>query len=157
MRKSSGLKTAFLATALSVVGVLAGCAHPQLVSMGETQQEVIAYLGEPHAKTQMPDGTTRLTYSGQPYGQDAWWIFIGQDGTVVSREQGLQEKYFNMRSRRVSPLKPMCGRFGGSARRSTNFRLSTNTRGCTDTRLRVDSTWPCGRSLMSTASCVRWK
>ena len=91
MRKSSGLKTAFLATALSVVGVLAGCAHPQLVSMGETQQEVIAYLGEPHAKTQ-----TRLTYSGQPYGQDAWWIFIGQDGTVVSREQGLQEKYFNM-------------------------------------------------------------
>ena len=96
MRKGSGLKTAFLATALSVVGVLAGCAHPQLVSMGETQQEVIAYLGEPHAKTQMPDGTTRLTYSGQPYGQDAWWIFIGQDGTVVSREQGLQEKYFNM-------------------------------------------------------------
>ena len=42
MRKGSGLKTAFLATALSVVGVLAGCAHPQLVSMGETQQEVIA-------------------------------------------------------------------------------------------------------------------
>ena len=69
MRKGSGLKTAFLATALSVVGVLAGCAHPQLVSMGETQQEVIAYLGEPHAKTQMPDRTTRLTYSAQPYGQ----------------------------------------------------------------------------------------
>lgn len=45
MRKGSSLKTAFLATALSVVGVLAGCAHPQLVSMGETQQEVIAYLG----------------------------------------------------------------------------------------------------------------
>ena len=31
MRKGSSLKTAFLATALSVVGVLAGCAHPQLV------------------------------------------------------------------------------------------------------------------------------
>ena len=134
MRKGSSLKTAFLATALSVVGVLAGCAHPQLVSMGETQQEVIAYLGEPHAKTQMPDGTTRLTYSGQPYGQDAWWIFIGQDGTVVHANRACRRST-SICSRRVSPLKPMCGRFGGSARRSTNFRLSTNTRGCTDTRL----------------------
>lgn len=156
MRKSSGLKTAFLATALSVVGVLAGCAHPQLVSMGETQQEVIAYLGEPHAKTQMPDGTTRLTYSGQPYGQDAWWIFIGQDGTVVSREQGLQEKYFNMLTPGKSTEADVWALWGKCAE-NTNFRLSTNTRGCTDTRLRVDSTWPCGRSLMSTASCVRWK
>lgn len=104
----------------------------------------------------MPDGTTRLTYSGQPYGQDAWWIFIGQDGTVVSREQGLQEKYFNMLTPGKSTEADVWALWG-SARRSTNFRLSTNTRGCTDTRLRVDSTWPCGRSLMSTASCVRWK
>lgn len=96
MSKVFNLKTACFAVALSVVGVLAGCAHPQLVSMGETQQEVIAYLGEPAAQTPMPDGTVRLTYSGQPFGQDAWWLFIGKDGTVVSREQGLQEKYFNL-------------------------------------------------------------
>lgn len=54
MRKGSGLKTAFLATALSVVGVLAGCAHPQLVSMGETQQEVIAYLGNRMPRRRCP-------------------------------------------------------------------------------------------------------
>lgn len=156
MRKGSGLKTAFLATALSVVGVLAGCAHPQLVSMGETQQEVIAYLGEPHAKTQMPDGTTRLTYSGQPYGQDAGGSSSVR--TVPSfRANRACRRSTSICLRRVSPPKPMCGLFGGSARRSTNFRLLTNTRGCTVTRLRVDSTWPCGRSLMSTASCVRWK
>ena len=104
MSKVFKLKTACFAVALGVVGVLAGCAHPQLVSMGETQQEVIAYLGEPAAQTPMPDGTVRLTYSGQPFGQDAWWLFIGKDGKVVSREQGLQEKYFNM----LTPGKSCC-------------------------------------------------
>ena len=35
MSKVFKLKTACFAVALGVVGVLAGCAHPQLVSMGE--------------------------------------------------------------------------------------------------------------------------
>ena len=38
----------------------------------------------------------RLTYSVQPFGQEVWWLFVDQSGKVVSREQGLQEKYFNM-------------------------------------------------------------
>ena len=89
-------KAAALATAVGAVAVLSGCAHPQLVEMGQTQEDVIAYLGEPQAKTPMPDGTVRFTYSVQPFGQQVWWLFIDQSGRVVSREQGLQEKYFKM-------------------------------------------------------------
>lgn len=40
-------KAAALATAVGAVAVLSGCAHPQLVEMGQTQEDVIAYLGEP--------------------------------------------------------------------------------------------------------------
>ena len=85
-----------LAAAACAAVILAGCAHPQLLSMGQTQQEVISYLGEPAAKTPMKDGTVRYTYSGQPFGQDVWWIFVDQNGRVVGRELGLQEKYFSL-------------------------------------------------------------
>ncbi len=90
------LKTAALAAALGCAAVLAGCAHPQLVEMGQSAQSVASYLGEPQAKTPMPDGTVRWTYSVQPFGQEVWWLFVDADGKVVGREQGLQEKYFGM-------------------------------------------------------------
>lgn len=94
MYKFSNLKMPVLA--LGGLAVLAGCAHPQLVEMGQTQEAVIAYLGEPQAKTSMPDGTVRYTYSVQPFGQEVWWVFIDGNGKVISREQGLQEKYFKL-------------------------------------------------------------
>ncbi len=89
-------KTAALAAAAGAVVLLAGCAHPQLVSMGESGEKVLSSLGEPAAKTPMPDGTVRWTYSGQPFGQDVWWIFVDAGGKVVGREQGLQERYFGL-------------------------------------------------------------
>ncbi len=94
---ATGRLNAFLLTcALGTTLVLGGCAHPQLVELGATQQQVISYLGEPAAKTPMKDGTVRYTYSGQPFGQDVWWIFVDQNGRVVGRELGLQEKYFSL-------------------------------------------------------------
>ena len=89
-------KTAALAAAAGAVVLLAGCAHPQLVFMGESGEKVLSSLGEPAAKTPMPDGTVRWTYSGQPFGQDVWWIFVDAGGKVVGREQGLQERYFGL-------------------------------------------------------------
>lgn len=88
-------KSLFAAACSSVV-MLAGCAHPQLVDMGDSESAVTARLGEPAAKTPMPDGTVRWTYSDQPFGQKVWWLFVNDKGQVVSREQGLQEKYFSM-------------------------------------------------------------
>ena len=87
------LKTAVL---IGVAVVLGGCAHPQLVDMGETAQEVETYLGEPNAKTEMPDGTQRWTYSMQPFGQQVWWLFFDDSGRLIEREQGLQRKYFGV-------------------------------------------------------------
>ncbi len=78
------------------IALIQGCAHPQLIDMGQEQESVVAELGEPHAKTPMPDGTVRWTYSVQPFGQEVWWLFMDADGKVVAREQGLQEKYFPM-------------------------------------------------------------
>ena len=83
----------FCAAAAAVV-FLAGCAHPQLIDMGESSAVVAQELGEPMAKTPMPDGTERWTYSMQPFGQEVWWLFMDKTGHVVAREQGLQEKYF---------------------------------------------------------------
>lgn len=82
--------------ALCAASVLLGaCAHPQLVDMGQTNQQVVSYLGAPDASTKMPDGTTRLTYSMQPFGEEVWWLFFDKDGKLFKREQGLQEKYFS--------------------------------------------------------------
>ncbi len=96
MRLLEKAKWSALAAAIGTTILLAGCAHPQLVEMGQTQAQVEEYLGEPQARTPMPDGTLRLTYSVQPFGQEVWWLFVDGNGKVVSREQGLQEKYFSM-------------------------------------------------------------
>lgn len=76
--------------------LLCACSHPQLVKMGDTADAVRERLGAPEAMTPMPDGTVRWTYSSQPYGQAVWWLFLDKNNKVVSREQGLQEKYFSL-------------------------------------------------------------
>lgn len=90
------LRLTAIAALAGAVGLLTGCAHPQLVEMGTQRQALVDYLGEPAAKTRMSDGTYRYTYSGQPFGQSVWWIFVDESGKVISREQGLQEKYFHL-------------------------------------------------------------
>ena len=85
----------WLALAASVA-LLAGCAHPQLMDMGESSDKVVGSLGEPAAKTLMENGTVRYTYSQQPFGQEVWWLFFDQNGRLVAREQGLQEKFFTI-------------------------------------------------------------
>lgn len=86
---------AALAAAAPVV-FLTGCAHPQLIDLGSTEEQIIAKLGRPHARTTMPDGTVRLTYSHQPMGQAVWWLFLDSSGRLVRVEQGLSEKNFSL-------------------------------------------------------------
>jgi len=99
---------------LGTVLVLGACAHPQLIDMGEASSAVETKLGAPNAKTAMPDGTTRWTYSAQPFGQEVWWLFV-KDGKVVAREQGLQEKYFPMVKIGVSTEKDVWALWGTCA------------------------------------------
>ena len=90
------MQTLKAAALVGVAVILAGCAHPQLVGPGETTQQVEAYHGAPDAKTDMPDGRQRWTYSMQPFGQEVWWLFFEADGKFVERVQGLQRQYFNL-------------------------------------------------------------
>lgn len=108
-----------LAVALSVVALLAGCAHPQLVELGDGVAAVVDRLGEPMAKTAMADGTVRWTYSLQPYGQEVWWLFVDESGHVVAREQGLQEKYFNLLTPGVSTEQDVWNLWGKCAEKYT--------------------------------------
>lgn len=89
-------KTLFAGLVIGATLLLGACSHPQLVKMGDTAQAVEQRLGIPNAKTAMPDGTERWTYSSQPFGQAVWWLFFDKNGKVVAREQGLQEKYFSL-------------------------------------------------------------
>ena len=88
------LKKVRFVIALACVVVLTACSHPQLIDLGQSQDVVQSQLGKPDAVTAMPDGTVRWTYSSQPFGQQVWWLFFDQNGKMISREQGLQEKYF---------------------------------------------------------------
>ena len=106
----------FCAAAAAVV-FLAGCAHPQLIDMGESSAVVAQELGEPMAKTPMPDGTERWTYSMQPFGQEVWWLFMDKTGGV---SRGCRKNIFRS-SKSANPPKPMSGNFGDGARRSTSF------------------------------------
>lgn len=105
-------KIQLFALAASTVLLVGGCAHPQLIDMGTTEQSVVQQLGEPNARTPMPDGTTRLTYSAQPMAQEVWWLFVDKNGRVVAREQGLQEKYFKMLKIGVSTEKDVWALWG---------------------------------------------
>lgn len=113
------LRQLALAAAASVIVILAGCAHPQLVEPGDTNAAVLDRLGEPMAKTKMPDGTTRWTYSLQPFGQEVWWLFLDDTGHVVAKEQGLQEKYFNLVTPGVSTEADVWALWGKCAQKYT--------------------------------------
>lgn len=92
MRWSSRFK---IMGAVAAALVLTACAHPQLVDMGQSEQQVVSYLGAPDASTKLANGQTRLTYSMQPFGEEVWWLFFDPNGKLIKREQGLQEKYFS--------------------------------------------------------------
>lgn len=95
MQETKKRSVAWVCALISAVALL-GCAHPQRIEMGQSEHSVQQTLGEPQAKTPMPDGTVRWTYSSQPFGQRVWWLFFDANGRVVAREQGLQEKYFSL-------------------------------------------------------------
>ncbi len=107
------------AVAAGAVVFLAGCAHPQLVELGDADTAVLERLGEPMAKTAMSDGTTRWTYSLQPFGQAVWWLFVDASGHVVGREQGLQEKYFSLLTPGVSTEEDVWKLWGKCAEKYT--------------------------------------
>ncbi|MCG5030244.1 outer membrane protein assembly factor BamE [Mesosutterella sp. OilRF-GAM-744-9] len=93
MKRRTLLKAAAAGAAALVLG---GCAHPQLIAKGVSEADIVAKLGKPHARTVLPDGTVRLTYSWQPMGQAVWWMFLDSSGRYFKLEQALVEDNFPM-------------------------------------------------------------
>lgn len=62
--------------------------------IGKNEQTVISEWGKPTARIDMPDGGTRLQYSGQPWGRYVWNIDFAPEDEAFNVYQALQPTYF---------------------------------------------------------------
>lgn len=113
MRLKDKLARAALAAALPLM--LAACAHPQLIDVGTPRAEVERELGAPDAVVALPDGGTRLVYSGQPFGQEVWWMTIDASGRYAGLENVLDREHFALIRPGVSTERDVFDLFGKCA------------------------------------------
>ncbi len=78
--------------------ILGGCANMNTVPPGTPLADVIKKYGKPDTICKKDDGTERLIWSGQPYGQYSWGGTITKDGKVIKIEQVLTDEQFEVLS-----------------------------------------------------------
>jgi hypothetical protein len=83
-----------LALAIASVAILAGCANYQSVTPGMTVAEAIQKLGKPSTTCKQANGTERLIWTMQPYGQYSWGTNTTTQGTVTGVQQLLTDANF---------------------------------------------------------------
>lgn len=105
--------------ALLAAAVLAGCAHPQLLDLGESEPQIIESLGAPDARTVLPDGRVRLVYSGQGAAQEVWWLTLDAAGRLEKRENVLDREHFALIRPGVSTEADVHALFGKCAQKYT--------------------------------------
>lgn len=93
---ASGLKRSGFALAVASIALLAGCANFQSVKPGMSVTEAIQKLGKPSTTCTLEDGTQRLIWTMQPYGQYAWGTNTTKQGTVVEMKQLLTDAHFQV-------------------------------------------------------------
>jgi hypothetical protein len=74
--------------------LLAACATPQSLPPGTPINEARAALGRPTAEVALPDGGSRLQYSGQPFSQWVWNADFDPQGRLARVEQVLTDESF---------------------------------------------------------------
>ena len=90
------LRAGGFALAAASVAVLAGCANYQSVKPGMSVAEAIQKLGKPSTTCTREDGTQRLIWTLQPYGQFAWGTNPTKQGDVVEMQQLLTDAHFQV-------------------------------------------------------------
>ncbi len=90
------LRAGGFALAAASVAVLAGCANYQSVKPGMSVAEAVQKLGKPTTTCTRDDGTQRLIWTMQPYGQYAWGTNTTKQGTVVEMQQLLTDAHFQV-------------------------------------------------------------
>ncbi len=81
---------------VGTVALLAACAslQPRQASLGQTEAEVLAQLGQPTSRYSLPAGGQRLEYATGPYGRTTVMVDLGSDGRVSASQQVLTEANF---------------------------------------------------------------
>lgn len=81
---------------VAAVALLAGCANYSSVKPGMPVSEAVQKLGKPTTTCSREDGTQRLIWTMQPYGQYAWGTNTTPQGTVVGLQQLLTDAHFQV-------------------------------------------------------------
>jgi len=88
-------KAATLAVAAAVTSLLAGCAQPwQGFTAGENVNQVVAKLGKPKETYTLRDGTRRLMWPTQPFGETTTAADVDPSGKVIVVQQVLTNELF---------------------------------------------------------------
>jgi hypothetical protein len=77
-----------------VVLLLAACAAPGSLPPGTPIAAARASLGRPTAEVTLPDGGSRLQYSGQPFVQSVWNADFDSQGRLRQVEQMMTDEAF---------------------------------------------------------------
>lgn len=85
-----------ITAALACVTLLAGCVNFSSVTPGMPVAEALQKLGKPSTTCKRDDGTERLIWTMQPYGQFAWGTNTTPQGTVVGLQQLLTDAHFQV-------------------------------------------------------------
>lgn len=101
---------AFLSTAL-----LGGCASYQATPPGTPVAAVLEKFGKPSTICMKPDGTQRLIWSQQPFGQYAWGTNTTPQGSIVGFEQLLTDAHFQVLATGTWTAKDVVCEFGEPA------------------------------------------
>ena len=93
-----GLRKMRTLAVLAAALALTACAQLQSVPAGTPIAQVEKQFGKPTTVCTNNDGTQRMIWSQQPYGQYAYGSFISKEGNVVAMKQLLTDAHFAMLS-----------------------------------------------------------
>ena len=88
-----GVRALLVLFALTILGVLTGCAFPAQEKPGALRADVVARLGPPTATYPLPTGE-RLLYSQLPAGSEAYVMDFDAAHRLVRNEQMLTQTHF---------------------------------------------------------------
>jgi hypothetical protein len=85
-----------LSVTLAMAALVAGCASVSTVKPGTPVTEVIKQFGNPAVSCPAPNGGTRMVWSQEPAGEQAYGTVVGSNGLVGKIEPMLSKPEFTM-------------------------------------------------------------
>lgn len=120
------MRLKLIVAALAGAAVLAGCAHPDLIELGQSESLVVNELGAPDSRIDHNDGSFTLVYSGQPYGRECYWMHFDKQGQFVGKELLMNEEHFKLVIPGKHTKQDVFQMFGRCAQ-EYNFKLQDQT------------------------------